>query len=431
MKITTDYKKVNYIAVYATMFYAFVTRSILATFVFRNMAMNLVVYGVIFGGLIYTFLKSFKGLPEHLYAPRGLLALTLLAIVMIYEMMVSDSLNGIRYYSMALLLPLAMLPEMKQSKRGGIIFAIIGVFFSIGCYFNYFFLPVYKVLIKPLFSIAALESINATEKLRGDANFVAGFTSQVGYTSFFIIVCIGAVFCFRKSVFGKTSYPLLVFMTGALLLTGKRGPIAFLVIAIMLAYFMEGYGREKIYRVFKIWGILVALFLLLALLAKITGSDGVKKIYETFLGLIESGTVDDAGRTQLHEQALIYFREYPILGIGWTNFMKMFILRSTHVHCIYLQLLCETGLIGFIVFVGFFAQRFISTLMQAQILAVDGDDLEASWVRFSLFIQAYFLLYGITGNPLYDAEETIIYFFAVGITYLPLISENSISWGDT
>ena len=77
----------------------------------------------------------------------------------------------------------------------------------------------YRVLVKPLFSAVALESINATEKMRGTANYVAGFTSQVGYTSFFIIVCIGAVFCFRKTVFKRASYPLLLFMVGGLLLT--------------------------------------------------------------------------------------------------------------------------------------------------------------------------------------------------------------------
>lgn len=36
------------------------------------------------------------------------------------------------------------------------------------------------------------------------------------------------------------------------------------VAAIMLVYFMEGYGREKLYRVFKIAGLLVAMFMALA-----------------------------------------------------------------------------------------------------------------------------------------------------------------------
>lgn len=79
---------------------------------------------------------------------------------------------------------------MKDSKNGSIAFAIIGVFFSFGCFFNYFFLPLYRALVKPLFSAVALESINATEKMRGTANYVAGFTSQVGYTSFLLLFAL-------------------------------------------------------------------------------------------------------------------------------------------------------------------------------------------------------------------------------------------------
>ena len=424
MKININKKSVNYIAVYMTMFYSFVTRSILATFVFHNMVMILVVYGIIYIGLICAFLKSFDRKFGHLYAPKGLFSLLLLAIIMIFEMSVSDSLSSMRYYSMALLLPLTMLPEMKESKTGSIVFAVIGVFFSFGCFLNYFFLPVYRVSIKPLFSTNALESINATEKLTGSSIFAAGFTSQVGYTSFFLIVCIGAVFCFRKTVFKYASYPLLLFMIGALLLTGKRGPVAFFVVALMFVYFMEGYGKEKIYRVFQIVGILVALIIILTLLNKFTDSDGIKRIYETFEKLLHSGSIDDAGRTQLHEQALWYFGKNPIFGIGWTNFMKMFTLRSTHVHCIYLQLLCETGVVGFAIFIGFFVKRFISTLNQARAVSPSKDSLDSCWIRFSLYVQAYFLMYGITGNPLYDVEETIIYFFAIGISYLPLLGES-------
>ena len=131
MKINLNNKSFNYIAVYMTLFYAFVTRSILATLVFRNVAMNLVVYGIIYIGLTYAFLNSFDRSHGHLYAPRGLFTIILLAIIMFYEMGVSDSLSSVRYYAIALLLPFAMLPEMKDSKNGSIAFAIIGVFFFI------------------------------------------------------------------------------------------------------------------------------------------------------------------------------------------------------------------------------------------------------------------------------------------------------------
>ena len=103
----------------------------------------------------------------------------------------------------------------------------------------------------------------------------------------------------------------------------------------------------------------------------------------------------------------------------------MYSFRSTHVHCIYLQLLCETGLVGFGIFVTFFATRLINTLSLVRKTRLTGNMQEGGWIKFSFFIQLYFLLYGINGNPLYDIEETIMYFFAIGISYLPLLSSDN------
>ena len=68
-----------------------------------------------------------------------------------------------------------------------------------------------------------------------------------------------------------------------------------------------------------------------------------------------------SGRTRLWGIAWNLFRENPILGIGWGGFAQFVptTLQSGHVdiftvknvHNCYLQLLCETGIVGFIVFV--------------------------------------------------------------------------------
>ena len=70
----------------------------------------------------------------------------------------------------------------------------------------------------------------------------------------------------------------------------------------------------------------------------------------------------------------------------------------------------------------FFLTRLLRTFSAVKESRFIGTPIENGWARFSLFIQIYFLLYGITGNPLYDIEETIIYFFAIGISYIPLFS---------
>ena len=71
----------------------------------------------------------------------------------------------------------------------------------------------------------------------------------------------------------------------------------------------------------------------------------------------------------------------------------------------------------------FFGSRLFHTIALVMRSRKNGATLESQFISFSLFVQLYFLLYGITGNPLYDIEETILYFFAVGISYIPLESE--------
>src|SRR5699024_7296327 len=83
------------------------------------------------------------------------------------------------------------------------------------------------------------------------------------------------------------------------------------------------------------------------------------KIYLRFEQTIEgiiSGEDVTSGRTILYEKALNLFYENPILGIGWKEFKQLTygLLSSTsgsHPHNIYIQLLVELGIIGFLLFV--------------------------------------------------------------------------------
>ena len=206
-----------------------------------------------------------------------------------------------------------------------------------------------------------------------------------------------------------------------LLLTGKRAPVFFLLVCIMFLYFFESRERERFTRVLQILLITVAAFAALFLLARFTNNPAIDRIFESAQNMILSRDVEDAGRDQLWTQAMKYFHDNPWLGIGWTHFKTLFAFRGTHVHNIYIQLLCETGIIGFSVFVFFFVWNIIATLKK--IKDTEPGTCECSWLMLSLFMQIYFLLYGMTGNPLYDVEETILYFFGAGISYLPMLDD--------
>lgn len=420
MKIPKNNNTISYTAVFMTLVYAFTTRSIFAKFLFQYKFQLLFIYGLIYSCLIISFINAFDSNKNHLYAPKGFYSISILFIVIALGLYITRNYFGLLYYGLALLIPFSINKQIIESDSIAKFIMFMALFFTIGCFINFLFPSLFKTVFLPLYSVSAQQSLFEVEKLSGSSTYFAGFTSQVGYTSFFISIGVGCVFCFRETLFNNNWRVLLVAMLGGLLLTGKRGPLVFLLVALCSIYFAEGYGRERLVRVTKIVGILILAYITLLIVADLTKIDGIVRIYNAIYEFLTSGSVEDVGRNQLYEQALKYFRDNPIFGIGWSNFKNMYIFRSTHVHCIYLQLLCETGLIGFFIFLVFFLTRLYRTITLVINNGYSNSRLESSWIKFSLFIQLYFLLYGITGNPLYDIEETIIYFFAIGISYIPL-----------
>ena len=419
MKISMDYNTIRCVAVFMTLLYAFTTRSIFGNLFFQYQIELLAFYGITYLCLAVSFIKAFHVDGKHLYAPVGFYSITILFITITAGLCMSGNSYSLIYYGLALLIPFAVNKKVREKCFFIKFIVIMAVFFAIGCFVNFLLPSMFKEVFIPLYSISAQQSLLGIEQLGGSSTYFAGFTSQVGYTSFFISIGVGAVFCFRQTLFAKEWHILLGMMLGGLLLTGKRGPLVFLLFTLCIIYFTEGNGRERIVRIVKISTALIFAYIALFLIADFTKLDGIVRIYNAVYELLTSGSVQDAGRAQLHELALLYFKENPFFGIGWSNFKSVYAFRSTHVHCIYLQLLCETGLVGFCIFMLFFAIRLFKTYSSVKISRLVDKPLERGWIKFSLFIQFYFLLYGITGNPLYDIEEAIIYFFAIGISYLP------------
>ena len=134
----------------------------------------------------------------------------------------------------------------------------------------------------------------------------------------------------------------------------------------------------------------------------------------TFGNLGESDVDITTGRVDFWKVAIQQFKENPILGIGWKAFWHFeFFGANYDVHNIYLQLLCEVGIVGSILFYLLFVMalyRAIKIVIRKNI-----DEKYKKVALFSVFYQVFFLLYGITGNPLYDASFYIMYFISIAL----------------
>ena len=118
------------------------------------------------------------------------------------------------------------------------------------------------------------------------------------------------------------------------------------------------------------------------------------------------------GRETLWTAALEGFDENPILGIGAGRFMEWSGL-PTNAHNAYLQVLCEQGIIGFFLFVVPLIVCLIQTILLIKKLPNHAYGEKA--LKYSLFLQLFFIIYAFSGNPTRNEYCFLLYFVGIGI----------------
>jgi len=128
-----------------------------------------------------------------------------------------------------------------------------------------------------------------------------------------------------------------------------------------------------------------------------------------------------SGRSGLYNQAWKLFLANPWFGIGRGNFRYTLIGTVTvntamEVHNVYLQLLCEIGILGFLLVIIPVVAMFVQTLLAIRRLKAEDKKAWFPLLSYSLAYQVFFLLYGLTGNPFFDPIFLMMYFFSGAIT---------------
>lgn len=197
----------------------------------------------------------------------------------------------------------------------------------------------------------------------------------------------------------------------ALFLTTKRAHLLFGIAAMLITYYIANRNSagKKVLRILLISIILafIAGFLI----------DIFPEISKTLDRISKSG-VDGASRYRfvMWSHAWNHFGDNPIFGHGWAGFSQDQDISwvpgaSSGAHNVYLQLLYDTGILGFIIVV----MTLLVTLIVSckSLVIIKKYDLPYLFpITVSLSIQIFFLLYGLTGNFLFD--EMFI-FYALGV----------------
>ena len=229
----------------------------------------------------------------------------------------------------------------------------------------------------------------------------------------FAAVAFGIRFCINKL------YRLVIIGTFfvAILMTGKRAHLLFSIFALFILYYIY-LSNQKKNRFVKILGILLCVAVVGMIIILYFPSLGTA--FTRFQESIDDGDVT-SHRINIWQVAISLFWENPLFGVGWGNFQNYYeIIRNyrAHAHNTYIQLFCETGIIGAGIYIGWFVVLLVKTIKTLINFRISNESTErVSHISFSLLMQVFFLVYCFTGNPLYEQQMYIPYFCACAITY--------------
>lgn len=240
----------------------------------------------------------------------------------------------------------------------------------------------------------------------------AGFTIHYSYNGIFCAV--SSLLCFVKVIFNKErKYKLLLLVAFiGLLLTAKRAHLLFTVFAFIATYMLIT-PDKKGGRTIK--GFFV---LFLGFIALIIASGFVPELAATLerFNVGKDGDIS-SNRFDLWALAMNLFKTNPLLGIGWYGYPMSYgnylILndgnRFVNTHNVYIQVLCETGIVGLICYLFIVLYVFFKTLNLIKIV-YDSDKTYHFYCVISLSVQIFYLSYSLTGCCLYDST---FYFYAI------------------
>jgi O-antigen ligase len=252
------------------------------------------------------------------------------------------------------------------------------------------------------------------------------------YLMFFgMAACCGYV-C--SETWGKKSMLMLLacgFLLFALLLVGRRGELLGAVVCLAVLFFAMCPPRRR--RLLLAASILLGaamLGLVVLFLPQLKEISFLERYIVTIENLLNGQDVT-TGRTTLYQVAFQGFLEHPILGIGWDQYHTLIpphyltnpIVKIEDTHCIYLQFLCETGIVGTVLIVAPLLYYYWQVCAQfrrlKQRFRESGELRLAFGLSVSSFmIQSFLLIVGI-----YDPNfQRIVFWCFYALSILLLIA---------
>ena len=332
-------------------FFLCLVASLSFVFHFFSIVFSPSIYGVAVGLAVAGYVATKPlSVPRRPVLPLCLSLMAVMAVTFWHSTRLPASLSDILILSVALFLVIFPAVKPRDYHPALTVVVVWSVFFAIGILLAFFS----RSLFNAVLTVFPGNFASILRRLAIRSN--CGFSTNPGFSAGYIVCGILALVATVRGRSSLSLYKLLLFafLGVALLFTGKRGHVLFLFMSVVICYLLPMKGRQIVARYWK-------LFLLgvLCVVLYITFEDSlanvpfVGKAINTVNGYLEGVDVT-SGRSRLWEWAIELFHTHPWLGIGWGDYRITVPgqagISEHDVHDIYLQLLCETGVTGLIVF---------------------------------------------------------------------------------
>lgn len=362
---------------------------------------------------IYQMPLTFISILFLILATIGKFRLKIFKWVLLWFLLVVDMLlNNIgasdllKYYFIMIFMMYCLVSSYGWEKGAINVLVIMTLPHAIATLIFFIFPNLYN-LIKPLLTYQSI--------------FFEGYkTALTGhYTTNSIYISIGFImigsFIFNENKNKKKLIFLFIIYIFSLILTTKRGPLIFSISSLFFTYILLDKKRidKKIIKIIGT-GIIVSLFFYLV-------SEVIPEISEVLKRFSSDGS---SGREIMYSLAFSMFKKNIFFGQGTGAYKYEYAIslandahhKYLNVHNVYLQLLCENGIVGFFLFIIAAWGTLLSSIKVLRKLGTN-EKKERILLSASVSYQIFFLLYCLTENPLYDSMLYIPYFILISIFY--------------
>ncbi|WP_226643040.1 O-antigen ligase family protein [Mesobacillus subterraneus] len=329
-----------------------------------------------------------------------------------YSLFPESSINVSFIRSVILIVGFLISLQGNWYEKGLKVILIFSMIHILATFFSYLFPNFFLSFIVPF--LPSPVGVETTKFMLDD--MYAGITDQIGRNAFYISVGIATLYSYfviKTNKLSKFHILFLFIFMGisllTLLLTGKRGHLVANLFSMLFitSVYTKIKGKSILLKLSIVVIIIIAFLYFLTYLFPETAAP--------FLRFIErQGGDQTSGRMELYIYALELFIEKPLMGWGVGVFSNLYGMGN---HNIYLQLLSENGLIGFTIFSTIIIFNLFCTTSGLKSNYYSGVLEYNKFFLFSLYIQVFFIIYGLTGNPLSDGFILIIYMIASSIPY--------------